>query len=60
MKPVAEELRMAKYSGRALAEWALIVIECQNFFERRKEEGVPNNKLVETPTLGVESFRMYG
>jgi hypothetical protein len=60
MKPAAEELRAAKYSGRALAEWALIVIECQNFFERRKEEGVPNNKLVETPTLGVESFRMYG
>jgi hypothetical protein len=59
-KPATEELRMAKYSGRALAEWALIVIECQNFFERRKEEGVPNNKLVETPTLGVESFRMYG
>jgi hypothetical protein len=60
VKPAAEELRMAKYSGRALAEWALIVIECQNFFERRKEEGVPNNRLVETPTLGVESFRMYG
>ena len=60
VKPTAEELRMAKYSGRALAEWALVVVECQNFFERRKEEGVPNNKLVETPTLGVESFRMYG
>jgi hypothetical protein len=60
MKPATEELRTAKYSGRALAEWALIVIECQNFFERRKEEGVPNNKLFETPTLGVESFRMYG
>jgi hypothetical protein len=59
-KPAAEDLRTAKYSGRALAEWALIVTECQNFFERRKEEGVPNNRLVETPTLGVESFRMYG
>jgi hypothetical protein len=60
VKPAAEDLRTAKYSGRALAEWALIVTECQNFFERRKEEGVPNNRLVETPTLGVESFRMYG
>lgn len=60
LKPAAEDLRTAKYSGRALAEWALIVIECQNFFERRKEEGVPNNRLVETPTLGVESFRVYG
>jgi hypothetical protein len=60
VKPAAENIRTAKYSGRALAEWALIVTECQNFFERRKEEGVPNNRLVETPTLGVESFRMYG
>lgn len=60
VKPTAEELRTAKYSGRALAEWALIVTECRNFFERRKDEGVPNNRLVETPTLGVESFRMYG
>jgi hypothetical protein len=59
-KPTAEDMRTAKYSGRALAEWALIVTECQNFFERRKEEGVPNNRLVETPTLGVESFRIYG
>jgi hypothetical protein len=58
-KPAAEDLRTAKYSGRALAEWALIVTECQNFFERRKGEGVPHNRLVETPTLGVESFRMY-
>ncbi len=60
IKPKSEELSNAKYSGRALAEWALIVTECQNFFERRKEEGVPSNRLVETPTLGVESFRMYG
>lgn len=59
-KPKGEDLGTAKYAGRALAEWALIVTECQNFFERRKEEGVPTNRLVETPTLGVESFRMYG
>ena len=60
VKPKAVDLSNAKYSGRALAEWILIVTECQNFFERRKEEGVPHNRLVETPTLGVESFRMYG
>ena len=59
-KPSPAELPLAKYSGRALAEWALIVTECQIFFERRKEEGVPSNRLVETPTLGVESFRMFG
>jgi hypothetical protein len=50
----------ARYAGRALAEWGQVVAECQGFFERRKDEGVPTNRLVETPTLGVESFRMYG
>lgn len=48
------------YVGRALAEWTLVVNECQNFFIRRRNEGVPTNKLVETPTLGVESFRRPG
>lgn len=50
----------ARYSGRAFAEWTLVVNECQNFFERRRNEGVPTNALVETPTLGVESFRKPG
>lgn len=50
----------SKYSGRALAEWAVVVIECQNFFERRKAEGVPTDELVETPSLGVETFRKFG
>ncbi|KAI9778905.1 MAG: hypothetical protein M1835_004817 [Candelina submexicana] len=59
-KPPPETASSSKYSGRALAEWALIVIECQNFFERRKNEGVPGNKWIETPTLGVESFRRPG
>ncbi|OJK05224.1 hypothetical protein ASPACDRAFT_21244 [Aspergillus aculeatus ATCC 16872] len=47
----------SKYAGRALAEWAQIVSECDNFFARRRDEGVPCDRLVETPTLGVESFR---
>lgn len=51
---------LARYSGRALAEWTLVVNECQNFFERRRNEGIPSNRLVETPTLGVESFRRPG
>ena len=59
-RPTPQSLGNARYAGRALAEWAQIVGECQGFFERRKEEGVPMNRLVETPTLGVESFRMYG
>ena len=49
-----------KYAGRALAEWALIVMECNNFVERRKAEGVPGLKLLEVPTLGVEGFRKFG
>ncbi|KAG2412280.1 hypothetical protein HFD88_009837 [Aspergillus terreus] len=46
-----------KYAGRALAEWAQIVSECDSFFARRRDEGVPCDRMVETPTLGVESFR---
>lgn len=48
---------LGKYSGRALAEWASLVLECQNFLERRKAEGVPTYFMVETPTLSVEPFR---
>jgi hypothetical protein len=59
-EPVTRSSEYSKYSGRALAEWALVVTECQNFFERRKAEGVPTDKLVETPTLGVETFRKIG
>ena len=59
-KPVGSAVGPSKYTGRALAEWAAIITECGNFFERRKHEGVPSYKLVETPTLGVESFRKPG
>lgn len=52
-----EQVAQSKYSGRALAEWALIVGECNNFAERRQAEGVPGLKWVEVPTLGVEGFR---
>ncbi|KAI9678882.1 MAG: hypothetical protein M1829_001866 [Trizodia sp. TS-e1964] len=46
-----------KYVGKALAEWSLVVMECQSFFERRRNEGVPTNQFVETPSLGVDTFR---
>jgi hypothetical protein len=59
-KPEGAAANSSRYAGRALAEWAIIVHECQNFFERRKNEGVPSNKWVETPTLGVEAFRRPG
>ncbi|KAL5338727.1 hypothetical protein BJX70DRAFT_388446 [Aspergillus crustosus] len=52
-----DKLASSKYAGRALAEWAQIISECDSFFARRREEGVPNDRMVETPTLGVEGFR---
>ncbi|KAI9726167.1 MAG: hypothetical protein M1828_001840 [Chrysothrix sp. TS-e1954] len=58
--PTGVAIGPSRYAGRALAEWTLIVNECQNFFERRRSEGVPSNRQVETPTLGVESFRKPG
>jgi len=53
----AEKLATAKYSGRALAEWANIVNECNSFTERRREEGVPSLKWVEVPMLTIEGIR---
>jgi hypothetical protein len=55
-EPVGEAKAQSIYSGRALAEWMCILMECQGFFERRKGEGVPTNKHVETPALGIEVF----
>ena len=60
VQPSGPAVSLSKYSGRALAEWAILVVECQNFFERRRFEGIPDSKSVETPTLGVESFRRPG
>lgn len=45
------------YCGRALSEWVLVVVEYENFFERRKNEGKGSDRDVETPALGVESLR---
>lgn len=59
-KSGSERAMRAKYSGRALAEWALVVAECNNFSERRRSEGVPGLRWVEVPTLGVEGFRRFG
>lgn len=59
-RPQPAAMGVLSYTGRALAEWTNVVNECQNFFERRIREGVPSSKLVETPTLGVETFRRPG
>ena len=57
--PALDNKRLAasKYAGRALAEWAMVVSECDNFFERRRDDGVPSDRMVEIPSLGVENFR---
>lgn len=59
-RPEGPAANWSRYAGRALAEWTFISHECQNFFDRRKNEGVPSNRLVETPTLAVEAFRRPG
>jgi hypothetical protein len=58
--PIGEAVTSSTYAGRALAEWTFVSHECQNFFDRRKNEGVPTNRQVETPTLNVEAFRRPG
>ncbi|KAK5088684.1 hypothetical protein LTR05_002904 [Lithohypha guttulata] len=60
LKPMHHELNTARYSGRALSEWAQVTQECRNFHVRRKQEGCPNDAAVETPSIAVESFRMFG
>ncbi|KAI1433167.1 DUF1765-domain-containing protein [Xylaria sp. CBS 124048] len=56
-EPTGSFARTVKYSGKALAEWSLVVSECNGFVERRREEGVFELEDVEVPTLGVEGFR---
>lgn len=56
-KPNAVFAPGAKYSGRALAEWSLVVAECNSFSDRRLEEGVLGLSDVEVPSLEVEGFR---
>ncbi|RYP63128.1 hypothetical protein DL771_009422 [Monosporascus sp. 5C6A] len=49
-----------KYAGRALAEWGLVVGECNGFIDRRRDEGVLVLSEVEVPALGVEGIRKSG
>ncbi|KAK3498051.1 uncharacterized protein B0T23DRAFT_312615 [Neurospora hispaniola] len=55
-KPVGIYASGAVYTGRALAEWSLVVSECNSFVERRRGEGVLGLKDVEVPNLGVEGM----
>jgi len=60
VKPIGLAVSASRYSGRALSEWAQVLMECRNFYVRRKQEGVPRDNLVETPMMSVETFRMTG
>lgn len=57
IKPAGIAAKNAAYAGRALAEWGQVIWECNNFVDRRRDEGVPSLTEVEIPLLGVESFR---
>lgn len=57
VKPTGCYTKTAIYAGRALAEWAQVVFECNNFVERRRDEGIDELRDVEIPILGVDGFR---
>lgn len=59
-KPIGFYAKGAKYAGRALAEWSLVVNECNSFVDRRRDEGVLGLSEVEVPALSVEGFRKLG
>jgi hypothetical protein len=57
VEPKGASALAAKYAGRALAEWSMVVSECNSFVDRRRDEGVLGLSDVEVPTLGVEGLR---
>lgn len=60
VQPTGIYAATAKYAGRALAEWGLVVGECNGFIDRRRDEGVPSLSDVEVPSLGVEGIKKMG
>lgn len=60
IQPVGIFRDRATYSGRALAEWNIVVHECNSFIDRRRDEGVCGLKEVEVPSLGLENLRRMG
>ncbi|KAK3906949.1 hypothetical protein C8A05DRAFT_11335 [Staphylotrichum tortipilum] len=55
-KPTGPYAATAVYGGRALAEWSMVVSECNSFVDRRRDEGVLGLSEVEVPTLSVEGL----
>lgn len=60
VQPLGVFKTRATYSGRALAEWGIVVHECNSFIDRRRDEGVTGLRDVEVPSLGVENLRRMG
>ncbi|KAB5530428.1 hypothetical protein GE09DRAFT_1147935, partial [Coniochaeta sp. 2T2.1] len=58
LRPTGIYISNATYSGRALAEWSIVVAECNNFIDRRRDEGVLGLQDVEVPSLGVDGLGM--
>ncbi|KAH6682280.1 hypothetical protein F5X68DRAFT_24895 [Plectosphaerella plurivora] len=57
VRPTGTWARNATYTGRALAEWALVVGECNAFVENRRGEGVLGLSDVEVPQLPTQTPR---
>ncbi|TLS28062.1 hypothetical protein PpBr36_00119 [Pyricularia pennisetigena] len=60
IEPTGVHKSTSRYAGRALAEWSLVVSECNSFVDRRREEGVLGLKDVEVPILAAEGLRRAG
>lgn len=60
LRPTGFYTKRAVYTGRALAEWSIVVAECNGFVDRRRDEGVLGLSDVEVPLLTVEGFRKIG
>ncbi|TDZ53505.1 UPF0592 membrane protein [Colletotrichum trifolii] len=60
IRPTGMYTKRAVYTGRALAEWSIVVAECNGFVDRRRDEGVLGLSEVEVPLLTVEGFRKIG
>nr|XP_036583560.1 gpi inositol-deacylase [Colletotrichum truncatum]KAF6792603.1 gpi inositol-deacylase [Colletotrichum truncatum] len=60
LRPTGLYTKRAVYTGRALAEWSVVVAECNGFVDRRRDEGVLGLSDVEVPLLTVEGFRKIG
>ncbi|KAH8891026.1 hypothetical protein GQ53DRAFT_167309 [Thozetella sp. PMI_491] len=50
----------ATYTGRALAEWSIVVNENNSFVDRRRDEGVLGLASIEVPTLSMEGLGFRG